>query len=128
MRSNFSFSLPLQSWRATGIRFSLKSPAVGSIKRHCPFEALRDTPAKARVAVLSNCCASATALGCSSPPARETGTVVVGLESGTLEVAGAAVVTAAAVLDTAADVMEAAPVIATLVADVAMAEPSNVKD
>lgn len=130
MRSNFSFSLPSQSCKATGIRFSLKSPVVGSIKRHCPFEALRDTPVKARVAVLSNTCASATALGCNSPPARETGTGVVGLEFGTLDADGAAVVAAAAVLvlDATADVVGAVSVIAAVVADTVMAASPNVKD
>jgi hypothetical protein len=92
MKSNFSFALPLQSWTAMGIKFSLKSPAVGSMKRHCPLEALRDTAVNALVAVLSKACAWATALGCNSPPARETGTGVVGLKSGMPGPTGAFVV------------------------------------
>lgn len=119
MKSNFSFGLPSQSFTAMGIRFSLKSPAVGSMKRHCPFEALRDTPVKARVAVSSNCCASATALGCNTPPARETGTGVVGLKSGTPEAAGASVVVTweATAADVATGVVEAAPVAAVVVSN-----------
>lgn len=92
IKSNFSFGLPLQSCIAIGIKFSLKSPAAGFMKRHCPFEALRDTPVNALVAVLSNCWASAAALGCNSPPARETGTGVVGLKFSTPEAAGISVV------------------------------------
>ena len=119
MKSNFSFGLPSQSCTAMGIRFSLKSPAVGSMKRHCPFEALIDTPVKARVAVLSNCCASVTALGCNTPPARETGTGVVGLKFGMPEAAGASVVETweAPVVDAEAGVVEVTPVAAAAVTD-----------
>lgn len=76
--SNFSFGVPAQATSETGIRFSLKSPAVGSTNRHCPLGAFIDTEVKARVAVPSRSCDSATAEGTSVPPARETGTASVG--------------------------------------------------
>jgi hypothetical protein len=80
MRSNFSFRLPVQGCRLTGTKFCLKSPAVGLMKRHCPFAALRETPVKARVAVSSRLFASAAEDGLRVPPAPETGTGVDGLE------------------------------------------------
>ena len=88
------------------------------MKRHFPFEALRDTPVKARVAVLSNCCAWGTALGCNSPPAPETGTGVVGLKSGIPETDGASVATIADGVDAAADVVETDSVTAAMMFDV----------
>jgi hypothetical protein len=79
IRSNFSFRLPSHGCRLTGIKFWRKSPAVGSMKRHCPLEAFRETEEKARVAVLSRWFDSAAEEGCRVPPAPETGTGVVGL-------------------------------------------------
>lgn len=79
MTSHFSFGVPPQSTSAMGIRFSRKSPAVGSTNRHWPFGARIPAPLKARVAVSSRCCDSATALGFKVPPARDTGTALVGL-------------------------------------------------
>lgn len=79
MRSNFSFRLPVHGCRLTGIKFWRKSPAVGLMKRHCPFEAFSETEEKARVAVLSRAFASAAEDGWSVPPAPETGTGVDGL-------------------------------------------------
>ena len=54
------------------MRFSRKSPAVGSMKRHCPEEDLIDAPVNARVAVLSRGFDSAAAEGLRTTPARET--------------------------------------------------------
>ena len=109
MISHFSFGAPVQSTTETGIRFCLKSPAVGSTERHCPFGSRIDTPSKARTAVSSRWCDSAAAVGCSVPPARDTGTGVVGLavgmppasspSSGAALALGAAEETAAAVED-----------------------------
>jgi hypothetical protein len=65
---------------ATGIRFCRKSPAVGSMKRHCPLEVFIEAEEKARVAVVSFGLDSAAAEGWRTPPARETGTADVGLE------------------------------------------------
>ncbi len=79
IRSNFSFRLPVHGCRLTGIKFCLKSPAVGLMKRHWPFDALRETPVKARVAVLSRAFASAAEDGWRVTPAPETGTGVEGL-------------------------------------------------
>jgi hypothetical protein len=62
------------------MRFCLKSPAVGSMKRHWPEEDLMDTEENARIAVVSRGLASAAEDGWRVPPARETGTGVVGLE------------------------------------------------
>lgn len=50
------------------------------MKRHCPFDALRETEEKARVAVLSRAFDSAAEDGWRVPPAPETGTGVDGLE------------------------------------------------
>jgi len=80
MMSNFSPAEPWQSWMAMGIRFWRKSPAVGSMKRHCPLEVFIDAEEKARVAVVSLGFDSAAAEGWRTPPARETGTADVGLE------------------------------------------------
>jgi hypothetical protein len=79
-----------------GMRFSRKSPAVGSMKRHLPVESLMETEVKARVAVLSNGLASAAAEGLRTPPAPETEmTPVVELaDTGSAE--GAEVTTASA--------------------------------
>jgi len=54
MKSNFSFKLPSQSFIEIGIRFSLKSPAVGSMNKHCPLAAFSETLVNALVAVASN--------------------------------------------------------------------------
>jgi len=62
-----------------GIRFWRKSPAVGSIDKQLPFEDLSDTAVLARTALLSRVCASAASDGFRVPPARDTGTGVVGL-------------------------------------------------
>jgi hypothetical protein len=83
MKSHFSLEEPSQGLRAIGIRFSRKSPAVGSTKRQVPRADLRDTEVKARVAVVSKTLASAAAEGLRTPPARETGTA----ERGAAEVA-----------------------------------------
>ena len=80
--SHFSFADPLHSTSCMGIKFSRKSPAVGSIKRHLPSGALMEILLKARVAVSSRWWDSATAVGCNMPPARETGTASVGLKLG----------------------------------------------
>jgi hypothetical protein len=88
MRSNFSFAAPEQGTSETGIRFCLKSPAVGSTERHWPLAALMLAPVKARVAASSRSCASAAAEGWRTPPARETGTGVVGLVLGILPAGG----------------------------------------
>ncbi len=82
MRSHFSFGEPVQSTSETGIRFSRKSPAVGSMKRHCPFGARIETLLKARLAVSSRWCDWAAAVGCRVPPARDTGTGSVGFTEG----------------------------------------------
>lgn len=79
MISNFSLGVPAQSTKETGMRFSRKSPAVGSMNRHWPFGACMLTEVKARVAVSSRSCDSATAVACKTPPARDTGTASVGL-------------------------------------------------
>jgi hypothetical protein len=96
------------------MRFSRKSPAVGSTKRHCPFEDLIETPVKARVAVSSTGLASAAAEGFSTTPARETEmtdaeAVVAGADGAAVVMAGAdkGVVSTAAGLE-AADVMTTA--------------------
>ncbi len=60
------------------MRFCRKSPAVGSIKRHWPAESWMETEENARTAVLSRGLDSAAAEGWRTPPARETGTGVVG--------------------------------------------------
>jgi hypothetical protein len=78
MKSNFSLAEPVHGCTAMGMRFSRKSPAVGSMKRQSPLASVMETPVSARVAVLSNSWAAAAAVGTSSPPARETGTGVVG--------------------------------------------------
>jgi hypothetical protein len=92
MRSNFSFRLPVQGCMLTGTKFCLKSPAVGLMKRHCPFAALRETPVKARVAVSSRLFASAAEDGWRVPPAPETGTGVDGLEVSVFMIASPAMV------------------------------------
>lgn len=51
----------VQSVRATGMRFILKSPAVGSTERHWPLEARILVLLTARTAVSSRCCASSVA-------------------------------------------------------------------
>jgi hypothetical protein len=79
IRSNFWPADPSHSFTATGMRFSRKLPAVGSINRHCPSEVLRDAEVTARVAVLSRCCDFATAVGLRNPPAPETAIFAVGL-------------------------------------------------
>lgn len=79
MTSHFSFGAPVQSTRPTGMRFSRKSPAVGSTEMHWPLGARIETALNARVAVSSRWFASAAAEGFSVPPARETGTGSVGL-------------------------------------------------
>lgn len=84
IRSNFSPADPVQGWRVTGIKFWRKSPAVGSTKRQFPSAALSETEEKARTAVPSRGLDSAAADGWRTPPARETGTAVVGLASATL--------------------------------------------
>lgn len=85
MISNFSPALPSHAFNCTGIRFSRKSPAVGSIKRHFPSADFKLAEEKARVAVSSRTLASAAALGSKTSPARDTGTA----EVGTLSVVGA---------------------------------------
>lgn len=67
-----------------GMRFCLKSPAVGSMKRHWPEDDLSETDVNARVAVVSRSLDSAAAEGWRTPPARETGTGVVGFVEGIL--------------------------------------------
>ena len=79
MRSNFWPADPSHGFTATGMRFSRKLPAVGSMNRHCPSEVLRDAEVTARVAVLSRCCDFATAVGLRNPPAPETPIFAVGL-------------------------------------------------
>jgi hypothetical protein len=79
MRSNFWPADPSHGFTATGMRFSRKLPAVGSMNRHCPSEVLRDAEVTARVAVLSRCCDFATAVGLRVPPAPETAIFPVGL-------------------------------------------------
>ena len=79
IRSNFWPADPSHGFTATGMRFSRKLPAVGSINRHCPSEVLRDAEVTARVAVLSRCCDFATAVGLRVPPAPETAIFPVGL-------------------------------------------------
>ena len=54
------------------MRFSRKSPAVGSMNRHSPEDDLMATEEKARVAVSSRGLASAAAEGSRTTPARET--------------------------------------------------------
>ena len=54
MKSNFSFRLPSQSFIEIGIRFCLKSPAVGSMNRHWPLAAFNETLVNDLVAVASN--------------------------------------------------------------------------
>lgn len=66
------------------------------MKRQRPLDDLREMELKARVAVGSRCIASAAAVGFRKPPARETGTRVVGLAFGAWAAAAAAVVVAAA--------------------------------
>lgn len=51
----------VQSVRATGMRFILKSPAVGSTERHCPLGARILVLLTARTAVSSRCWASSAA-------------------------------------------------------------------
>lgn len=80
MKSNFSPAAPVQGPIAIGMRFWRKSPAVGSIERQLPEEVTREAEVKARVAVVSLGLDSAAAEGWRTPPARETGTGVVGLE------------------------------------------------
>lgn len=63
------------------------------MKRHWPLASLIETDEKARVAVLSRGLASAAEEGWRTPPARETGTGVVGFAS-TSDCAAAAVVAA----------------------------------
>ena len=64
--------LPSQAFNVTGIKFSRKSPAVGSTKRHWPSEDLMAAEEKARVAVSSRILASAAAAELRTPPARAT--------------------------------------------------------
>lgn len=78
MISNFWPALPSQAFNCTGIRFSRKSPAVGSIKRHCPSADFKLAEEKARVAVSSRTFASAAASGFRTSPARDTATADVG--------------------------------------------------
>jgi len=82
MTSHFSFGEPEQSTSDTGIKFWRKSPAVGSTEMHCPFGARISTLENALVAVASRLFASAAADGWRVPPARDTGTGVVGLAVG----------------------------------------------
>lgn len=82
--SNFSPALPSHAFNCTGIKFSRKSPAVGSIERHRPSADFTLAEENARVAVSSRTLASAAALGSKTSPARDTGTADVG----TLLVAG----------------------------------------
>jgi hypothetical protein len=105
IRSNFSFKLPSHGCRLTGIKFWRKSPAVGSMKRHCPLEATRETEEKARVAVLSRWFDSAAEEGWRVPPAPETGTGVVGLAASVARIISPPV-TAAAEDRTAAETEE----------------------
>ena len=70
--------------------------------RQLPVESLMATAVKARVAVLSRACDSATSEGTKVPPALETGTGVVGLAS----VGGGEEVTAAAELEAATSAAE----------------------
>lgn len=76
--SNFWPALPSHGFSCTGIKFSRKSPAVGSIKRHCPSADFRLAEEKARVAVSSRTLASAAASGFKTSPARDTATADVG--------------------------------------------------
>lgn len=82
MMSNFSFALPSHALSWTGIKFSRKSPAVASIKRHWPSDDLSDTEEKALVAESSRIFASAAASAFRTPPARATETSWVPLASG----------------------------------------------
>jgi hypothetical protein len=121
--SNFSFGVPAQVTKDTGIRFSLKSPAVGSTNKHCPFGACIETDVKARVAVSSLSCDSATAEGTKVPPARDTGTASVGFgipPTATLVITGAEVAEVVEVAKVAgvAELIEVAKVVE--VADVTM--------
>lgn len=81
MISKSSLGEPVHSAVWMGIKFSRKSPAVGSMKRHCPLGAFIGTDENARVAVSSRGLDSATAEGWRMPPAPETVTGVVGLKS-----------------------------------------------
>lgn len=77
MMSNFWFALPSQGFSWTGIRFWRKSPAAGSMERHCPLAALMVVEEKARVAVGSRGLASAAAAALRTPPARAMGAPLV---------------------------------------------------
>lgn len=85
--SNFSPALPSHAFNCTGIKFSRKSPAVGSINRHCPSADFTLAEEKARVAVSSRTLASAAALGSRTAPARDTGIA----DWGTVSVFGASI-------------------------------------
>jgi len=71
------------------------------MKRQSPFASLMETPVKARVAVVSKAWEAATSDGTRFPPARETGTGVVGLAStgGAADVMAAALALEAAVTE-----------------------------
>lgn len=68
-----------------GIRFCLKSPAVGSRNKHFPDASFRTIDEKAFTAVLSTTLASAAAEGSRTPPARDTGRGDVGSPVGRAE-------------------------------------------
>ena len=90
--SNFWPAVPSQAFTSTGMRFSLKSPAVALMDRHWPAADLRETEENARVAVSSRGFASAAAEGISTPPALATEVeslvVVEGLVAGCGSLAG----------------------------------------
>ncbi len=76
--SQRSLDVPEQSTSEMGMRFSRKSPAVGSTKRHWPLGARMVTLVRLRVAVVSTALASAAAVGLKEPP-RDTGTALSGI-------------------------------------------------
>jgi hypothetical protein len=76
-----------------GIKFSLKSPAVGSTNRQFPEASLSATDENAFTAVPSTGLASAAAEGSRTPPARDTALEVVAVPVVAVD-AGAAVVRA----------------------------------
>lgn len=111
----------MQGCMATGMRFCLKSPAVGSMKRQRPDEDLREMEEKAKTAVVSLGFDSAAREGTRVPPARETGTGVVGFAVRMVELGDAVIVAAEAmnVLDTkiVSGIVDEASVVSRIILD-----------
>ena len=84
------------------MRFSRKSPAVGSMERHWPEEDLMVVDVKVLTAVVSTGLASAAAEGFRTRPARETEIA----EAGLAEVAATADAEEAEVMTTAGEEVE----------------------